>query len=99
MAYTEKRLGDEDIVIKNFKCSEHGVIRPIPRCPKCVPASIKQALAEERKKLVEVIRNQEEASLPDLYSMSDDIISKTDLLSSLTNQVKNNYEKHKSNVK
>ena len=45
--------------------------------------SIKQALAEEREKLVEVIRNQEGASLPDLYSMSDDIISKADLLASL----------------
>ena len=44
---------------------------------------IHQALAEERERVRGEIRNQEGASLPDLYSMSDDIISKSDLLSSL----------------
>ena len=49
--------------------------------------SIAQALAEERERVMGVIRNQEGASLPDSYSMDDDIISKADLLSSLDKSV------------
>ena len=41
--------------IKNFHCSLHGSITPVPYCPKCTSTSIAQALAEERERLLREI--------------------------------------------
>jgi hypothetical protein len=29
-------LGENGLLVKDFKCSEHGPVKPEPKCPKCV---------------------------------------------------------------
>jgi len=83
MNYTDKILEEFDIKQRLFLGGRLHSTAFNKWFVEMLTSKIAQTLAEERERVRGVIRNQEGASLPDLYSMSDDIISKSDLLSSL----------------
>jgi hypothetical protein len=46
-------MKEKDIAIKNFHCSIHGYIKPVPTCPKC-----EKVLSSREQKLVGKIENR-----------------------------------------
>jgi len=45
---------NNDITIKNFRCSKHGRVKPIPKCPECLQEQhnslLDELLSEVKKK-------------------------------------------------